>query len=110
MDTLNAVLLLAAFVPAVLFPIVYLTRSGWPTTLPGWSSLSFGVVVALTLGLSTARAIWGDYPYRDAVRIVVSVLIVIVLWVQLIVLLIVQHRHRVDESDRSPTTQSGGLS
>lgn len=94
MSGLDAVLVFLAFVPAALFPILYLTRSGWPQTLPGWSSLSFGVVVALTLGLSAARAIWGDYPYRGVVRVVAFVLIIIVLWAQLIVLLIVQRRRR----------------
>lgn len=91
---LDAVLVLLAFVGAATFPILYLTRSGKPTTWAGWSSLWFSIVVATTLGLSLLRAIFGDYPGREWVRYVVFAAIIGVLWWQDVILFLLQRRRR----------------
>lgn len=94
MNITDAVLLFLAFLGAATFPILYLTRSGKPTTWAGWSSLAFSVVVTLSLGLSLARAIFGDYPGRIVVRYAVFALIIGVLWWQDVILFMLQRRRR----------------
>jgi hypothetical protein len=91
--TLSVVLLLAAFVPAVAFPLLYL-RSPWRSTIVGRSVMTLAVVIALALALPLSRIALGDPEWLQAVRLVVFVLIVVALWQQLIVLVTVQRRQR----------------
>jgi hypothetical protein len=86
-------LILLSVIPAILGPLLYGFSGPWWESLTGiglmigWSGLGLLVVWA------AAFVLWGDdFPYRDAIRLVVFALISAGLWVKLIALVIVRYR------------------
>lgn len=80
------VLVLAAFFPALLFPLIYGLWFPWWRNPVGWSVMNLSVVIALSLSLSGWRVFVGPTPV--AFRLVVFGWIVVALWGQLLVLLL----------------------
>lgn len=72
-------LLWAATIPALLFPLFY-ARARWERTSIGRQTMALSVSLAMILVISTVTAIFHDYPGRTLVRLVVFATIVPVLW------------------------------
>lgn len=98
-DGFVTVLVFAATVPAVAFPLVYL-RSPWRSTLPGRSTMALAVVIAIVLVLACLRRTLGLPPVPF--QIVAYGLTLVVLWAQLIVLLKVQANDRRTDPTHRP--------
>jgi hypothetical protein len=91
--SLYTVLLVAAFIPAAAFPVLY-ARSPWRSTPVGRSVMNLAVVIALALALPLSRIALGDPEWLEVLRTAVFVLIIAALWRQLLVLVTVQRRQR----------------
>jgi len=85
-------LIYAATLPAVIFPVLYASRSNWRATLPGRALMQLSVSLAVVLVLVTIATLFGNvYPYRDAVRVAAYLFLVVSLWRQVVVLLRLQN-------------------
>lgn len=89
---LVAGLVLAAFIPAAAFVLIYGLGFPWWGNPAGWSVLNLATAIALALSLSVWRYYIGQPP--DLLRIVVFGWIVAALWGQLGVLLLAPRLNR----------------
>ncbi|MGH9247993.1 MAG: putative phage holin [Acidimicrobiales bacterium] len=89
----NALMLLA-WAPAVAFPLMYYW-TGWRNSPMGRHIMVYTVVVAAILTETTARALFGSYPGRDWVVLVLILGLVVVLWWRVYLLLTVWRRQIV---------------
>lgn len=88
----TAALVLAGFVPAALFALVYGFFFPWWKNPVGWSLFNFSLVVALAMSLSAWRYFFGPPPV--AFRLSVYAWIVVALWWQLGVLVLSPRMNR----------------
>lgn len=92
MSDLAATLVVLAYIPAVLFPLIYGLAYPWYRNPVGWSVLNLSVVIPVALSLSMWRAFFGAP--ADGFRIAVFGWIVVALWGQLLVLLAAPRMNR----------------
>jgi len=86
------VLIYAATLPAVVFPVLYASRSNWRATLPGRALMQLSIALAVVLVLVSLATLFGNfYPYREAVRFAAYLFLVVSLWRQVITLLRLQN-------------------
>lgn len=86
------VLVLLAFIPAVLFPLIYGLAYPWYRNIVGWSVLNLSTVIPVALSLSMWRVFVGVPAY--GFRVAVYGWIVVALWGQLGVLLLAPRMNR----------------
>jgi hypothetical protein len=101
----NAVLILAAL-PALLFVILYGTRSRWEDTALGRQTMAMTLVIALVLGLSIVRAYIGESNWFYILRLIVFAMIVPTLWWRLFLLVKAQRQSRMDRKAISHDEES----
>ena len=87
-------LYLAAFIPTLLFFVLYV-RSRWRSTLPGRASMALTVALLLVLALGLWRQLTGDLA-PEWMRILAFATVAGALWFQVILLMVVQHRSSAD--------------
>lgn len=97
-EYLLGALIFAAWVPAVMFPLVY-RRVAWRRSRVGRSTMTLAVVIAIALTIPLVRLFVGDPEWMRWTRAVVYLLIITALWRQLIVLLHVQRRDRAGNTE-----------
>lgn len=96
-DVLVDVLIYSATVPAVIFPVLYASRSNWRATLPGRALMQFSVAAAIVLVLISMSTAFGNfYPGREFVRLGAYTFLVVSLWRQVLVLFRLQGVQRED--------------
>jgi hypothetical protein len=71
---------IAAFVGAWLFPILYVIFAPWRTTEVGRHLFWFSFVVAYAISTYLPRFIWAEYPGRALVSYSSIIALVIVVW------------------------------
>lgn len=84
-DDVARVLILAAAIPATAYWVLFVfgTRGWWKRSV-GRALAVKATALMLLCDISAAYQVFGsDYPYRDAVRITVFLLVVLGLWLQL---------------------------
>jgi hypothetical protein len=96
-SALLVVLVFAAWVPAVAFPVLY-ARSDWRSNPVGRSTMNLAVVIAVALSIPVLRLFVGDAAWLDWLRAGAFLLIAAALWRQLLVLRRVQRRDRDTET------------
>lgn len=79
LNDVTDVLVIAAFVGALLFVLRYL-RTRWFSTPMGRHVMGFMVGLALILGLAAATTLWGEFANRNVIRFLTYAVINGIVW------------------------------
>lgn len=84
--TLTSAMVIATFLGALVFVLVYLRRN-WHSSAVGLNLMAFGVVIAIESGLAASTLIFGtEWANRDIIRVISWALISATMWWRVVLL------------------------
>lgn len=89
---LATIVLVAALVPATLFPIAYHRMAPWRSSEMGRHLMSFTAILAALLWWTLTRRVFGDYPFRIWIGLGLFAVFAALLWHRLYLLYKAQGR------------------